>query len=270
MKYVGSSYEFVQAARENNVERLRDWLGYEDKNILKQLEELEKRGYGRYDSWRLQPETIKFFAKEASDEDWARWGFEDRAARDSFLEKQFRNAINDKRYDTFEHFLDAGIDFNKSDGWSHIISNVLHSGIDDGRKAMLVERLIEGGVANIKNPERLAETALQYGALRAYTLLVEAIGTPPKNLQWALREAASRDKKQVVRYLVERHGANLDEAIEGAKKEGFRGNRALLEEVKEEMFAIRDLQAKVKELTEELDSIKNPKLNKPPYLPPSP
>lgn len=270
MRYVGDAYEFVRAARDNNVERLRDWLGYEDKRIFKQLDELEKRGYDRYDTWRMQPETIRFFTKEAGDEDWARWGFEDRIARDTFLEKLFRNAINDKRYDTFEHFLDAGIDFNRADGWSHIISAVLHSGMDDGRKAMLVERLIEGGIDGIKNPERLAETALQYGALRAYTLLVEAIGAPPRNLQWALREAASRDRKHVVRYLVERHGANIDEAIEGAKKEGFRGNRALLEEVKEEMFAIRDLQAKVAALTEELDALKNPKLNKPPYLPPKP
>lgn len=269
MRYVGDSYEFVRAARDNNVERLRDWLGYEDKRIAKQIEDVG-RSYDRYDSWRMQPETIKFFAKEASAEDWERWGFETKDQRDSFLEKHFRNAISDKRYDTFESFLDAGIDFNRSDGWSHIISSVLNSGIDDGRKAMLVERLIEGGVDKIKNPERLAESALQYGAMRAYTLLVDAIGAPPKNLQWALREAASRDKKQVVRYLVERHGADIDAAIEGAKKEGFRGNRALLEEVKEEMFAIRDLQAKVAALTEELDALKNPKLNKPPYLPPSP
>ncbi len=269
MRYVGDAYEFSRAARDNNVERLREWLGYADPRIAKQLEELD-RNSNRYDSWRMQQETIKFFTKEASDADWTAWGFETRDARDQFLEKHFRAAINDKRYETFELFLDAGIDFNKADGWSHIIPAVLHSSIDDGRKAMLVERLIEKGIDKIKYPERFVENALQAGAMRAYTLLVEAVGVQPRNLQWALREAASRDKKHVVRYLVERHGANIDEAIESVKKEGFKGNRALLEEVKEEMFAIRDLQAKVAALTEELDALKNPKLNKPPYLPPKP
>lgn len=269
MRYVGDSYDFVRAARDNNVERLRDWLGYEDKRIAKQIEDVS-RNYDRYDSWRMQPETIKFFAKEATDADWTAWGFEGREGRDKFLDKHFRSAITDKRYESIEHFLDAGIDYNKGDSWSHPIATVLQSGMDDGRKAMLVERLLEQGTDQVKNRERFADNALQAGAMRAYTLLIESLGAPPKNLQWALREAASRDKKQVVRYLVERHGADIDAAIEGAKKEGFRGNRALLEEVKEEIFAIRDLQAKVAALTEELDAIKNPKLDKPPYLPPKP
>ncbi|HYD19699.1 MAG TPA: hypothetical protein VEF76_14600 [Patescibacteria group bacterium] len=270
MRYVGDPYEFVRAVRDSNVERLRDWLGYEDTRIAKQLEDMDRHNY-HHDRMRLSPEVIKFFAKEAGDEDWTRWGFDGRAGRDAFLEKYFRAAISDKRYDSFDLFLEADIDFNKGDSWSHIIPAVLHSPIDDGRKAMLVEKLLESGIDQVKGSDRFAETALQSGAMRAYTLLLAATGAQPKNLQWALREAASRDKKDVVRYLVERHGADIDAAIEGARKEGFRGNRALLEQVKEEMFAIRDLQARVKMLEEELDALRNPKLNKPTtYLPPKP
>ena len=90
MRYVGDSYDFVRAARDNNVERLRDWLGYEDKRIAKQIEDVS-RNYDRYDSWRMQPETIKFFAKEATDADWTAWGFEGREGRDKFLDKHFRS-----------------------------------------------------------------------------------------------------------------------------------------------------------------------------------
>lgn len=249
---------FVIHAQEGDVSQVRKWNKYMHEGLAR---EMQNADWGT-----LTMGMAAYFAQQAAEEDWRRWGFRDKEARDELLKKMMRAALRERHMAVADIFLRSDVEFNTGFSNFHPISDVLTSSLDSWSKAAFVEKLLEKGIDKVKAPERFVETAAQAGAALALATLLKA-GLRPEDGRRFLLSAADDGQYEIARLLAEKGGADIDEAIRVSRVNA--GNWKLLETVRDDIAKerardaeIAELRAAVKALTAKVDEMQSPALDK--------
>lgn len=250
--------------------RRNDWPGLEE--LRPKMDDTLARELRGLNFEHIEPRVAVFFTHKVQPEDWSRWGFAP-DARSSFLTRMFGQAVTAGRAELFDAFLNAGIDFNSGSSFMHIIDTVLNaSKLDRWRKAALVEEIAKNGLDKVNNPDRFVQAAIRHDAPQALSIILTAAKIDVHaGGEWLLRTAAREGNADIARYLVEKHGADIDVAIEKARahpESRFSENWMLLEEVRDglrQQSELAQLKQTVRELTARIADLEDPveKLDKP-------
>jgi hypothetical protein len=223
---------------------------------------------------KISPEITDLFINKFTDRDWERWGFKE-GSRDTILLAFMTMSMRRGRGDLFEAYFGAISSFNSGTAPHHVISAVIKSGMDNGRKAELTGRIIgKDGIGKVAEPYKFLELAAENGAAGAFDLLVEATGKDlHKDNEWILRHAAASGQKEMARHLVEKHAADINLAITTSRTLGHEQNWRFLDELRQELRpgedsapptiaslseALKALKAEMREMKAELTELRNP------------
>jgi hypothetical protein len=200
-----------------------------------------------------------------------------RDSRDLVQHALLAHAIQNRRLDLVDVFIEGGVNFNSTMGHGAVLGMLLAKEISEDDRLPRLRRMLAGGHDGMTGKEDLIETAIRENMPEAVDLFAAAGMDMNRNNGQYLRLAATLGLDDMARHLVEVHGVNVRNALAASRAMGFNDAAVALEQLRENAeqqaetpptveslsAEVKALKETVRDLTALVREMREPTLNKP-------